>query len=216
MLLAVDWSGDPGVGPKSQPLCIMAVVAYDDPALGVALTKLRAHKGKPNDFEFHYTDIDDRQLKDDFMAAVAHTFVGRIVVYDKDAMVTRDAWGRDTALLVQLIIQGVLLLPKGTITGAKMTIDGKREVKALERTLRPALSAALRAHDVDDRVSKIRHAPSVGHDGLQLADMIGGAVREAIKRGAKETVFLRRAHTVVRVIRTEPEMEKPLSIISRP
>jgi len=216
VLLAVDWSGDPGVDPKSPSLCIMSVVAYDEHALGAALAKLREQNGKSKDFEFHYTDIDDRELKDDFMAAVAHTFMGSIVVYNKDAMATRDAWGRDTSLLVQLIIQCVLLLPEGTIKDAKMTIDGKREVKVLERALRPSLSAALRARYIEGRLSKIRHAQSLGHDGLQLADMVGGAVREAIKRGAKETLFLRSAHTVVRVMRTEPEMEKPLSIISRP
>jgi len=104
VLLAVDWSGDPGVDPKSPSLCIMSVVAYDENALGAALAKLREQNGKRKDFEFHYTDIDDRELKDDFMAAVAHTFMGSIVVYNKDAMATRDAWGRDTSLLVQLIV----------------------------------------------------------------------------------------------------------------
>ena len=216
MLLAVDWSGDPGVDPKSRPLCIMSVVAYDENALDVALAKLREQKGKPKDYEFHYTDIDDRQFKDDFMASVAHVFIGRVVVYDKDAMVTRDAWGRDTSLLVQLIIQSLLLMPEGTIKDAKMTLDGKREVKVLERTLRPALSASLKARCIEDRVSKIRHAQSLGHGGLQLADMVGGAVGDAIKRGSKETLFLRNARAVVRVTKITPEMEKPLSIISRP
>jgi len=207
--LAVDWSGDPGVDPKSQPLCIMSVVAYEEDVLGSALARLREAKSLGQHYEFHYKDINDRSVKDNFMAAVTDIFIGAIVIFDKDAMETRDAWGRDTNLLVQLIIQCILLLPPGTIKGVPMTIDGKREVKVLERALRPALSKKLLEEEITDRLSKIGHAKSKDHNGIQLADMTAGAVREAISNRKKELFFLRTAHTGVRILQPKPPMERP-------
>jgi hypothetical protein len=71
MLLAVDWSGDPGMKPRSLPRCIMTIVVCgNEDALRDALAKLRARSLR-KDFEFHYTKIDDEALRSQFMEAIA-------------------------------------------------------------------------------------------------------------------------------------------------
>ena len=210
MLLAVDWSGDQGVKPGSLPRCVMAVVACKDAvALEVALAEVREKRGLKRDFEFHYTDIDDPILRGEFMQAVAGKFRAAVAVYDKEQMRHRWAWGRDTDLLVQLIIHCILALPPDVIQDGKMVIDGDREVKALKRALRPALSKTLKERGVSERLNKIAPGNSKVYGVIQVADMVCGAINEAAKRQIKVGGFLDAARDSVTVLRITPNMEKP-------
>jgi len=212
MLIAVDWAGDPGMklGRGSLPRCIMAViVCVDEEALRNALAELRHARSLRKDFEFHYTKLDDQKLKEQFMQAIASKVIATVAVYEKERMTPSWAWGRDTDLLVQLIIHCVLSLPHEVIKDAKMIIDGEREAKVLRDVLRPALSKALEERNIAERLHKIVPGSSASYDAIQVADMIGGAVNAEVKHEAKETHFLGAASKCVTVLRITPEMAKP-------
>lgn len=198
------------LGRGSLPRCIMAViVCLDEEALQSALAELHRACGLRKDFEFHYTKLDDQELKEQFMQAIASKFIATVAVYEKERMAPSWAWGRDTDLLVQLIIHCVLSLPHEVIKDAKMIIDGEREAKALRDAMRPALSKALEKRGIAERLHKIVPGRSASHDAIQVADMIGGAVNAAVKHEAKETRFLAAASECVTVLRITPEMAKP-------
>jgi len=210
MLLAVDWSGDPGMKPRSLPRCIMTIVVCgNEDALSDALAKLRCARSLRKDFEFHYTKIDDEALRSQFMEAIAGKFSAVVAVYDKEQMKPKWAWGRDTDLLVQLIVHCVLSLPPQVIHDARMIIDGDREVRALRKVLRPTLSKAYQDRGIPERVGKIVPGRSEAYDSIQVADMVGGAVSEAVRRQMKEGRFLKAAGHNVTVLRITPDMEKP-------
>lgn len=209
-LIGIDWSGDPGMKPGSLPRCVMAVVACTDvDALDGALAELRQARSLKKTFEFHYTEIDDAELRSQFMAAVAGKVMATVAVYEKERMVPRWAWGRDTDLLVQLIIHCVMALPPAAIDGAKVVIDGDREAKALRKVLRPALSKSLEQHGITERSAKMVPGRSEDYNIVQVADMIAGATSDIVKRRAKETEFLGVALDDVTVLRITPLMEKP-------
>lgn len=217
MFIGVDWAGDPGMkfsaagSGGSRPRCVMAVAAcHDEPGLQLALATLRQERSLRKDFEFHYSEIDDSShLREEFMAAVAGLFTATVAIYDKTQMQPSWAWGRDTDLLMQLIVHCVLGLAPTTLARSKMILDGEREAKTLGRKLRPIISKALAERDISERLSKIVPGNSRDYDVLQLADMIGGAVHDAARRASKDTHFLGDARGNVTILRITPEMEKP-------
>lgn len=197
--------------PGSLPRCVMAVVACaDEVALAAALARLRRDRGLAGDFEFHYVRATD-SLREAFMDVLADQAVhATVAIYEKDRLRPRWAWGRDTGLLLQLVVHCALAFPAGTLGGARMLIDGDREARALIKILRPALSHALAERGGTERLTRMTHGDSTRHDILQVADMFSGALAAASKRRVQHTTFLGRARGRVTVLPIAPEMEKPI------
>ena len=145
-----------------------------------------------------------------FMERIAQTsFTSIVVVYDKNAMTPPWAWGKDDDLLCQLLLRGLLQLPREAIENGKMIIDGDAEAKKLARMVRPMLSKELQARGLNYRLNKIVRGDSKTHACIQLADMIGGAVVYSIERGVRETDVLRKVRGKVLIDAITSEMEKP-------
>ncbi len=121
--IAVDWPGDPGFKSGALSYCAMSVVVSEtteeiDTALQDVRTRRHMHKG----FEFKFARTNEPG-KIAFMEAIAQTsFTGIVVIYNKNAMDPPWAWGKNDALLAQLLMRALLQLPRAAIENAKMII----------------------------------------------------------------------------------------------
>ncbi len=214
MHIAVDWPGDPGFKRSkkggSLPYCAMAIVVSDTAEeIDTALQELCSARGLGQSFEFKHAKTHPTR-KEWFMDRMAQTsFTSIVVIYDKDAMKPPWAWGKNDDLLAQLLIRGLLQLPRAAIENAKMTIDGDAEAKKLGNMVRTMLTHDAKARGIDYRIAKIVNGDSKAHGALQLADMIGGAAVDAWEQGVRETPLLRKVRGKVIIDIITPDMEKP-------
>ncbi len=212
--IAVDWAGDPGfkktVKGGSLPYCAMAIVVSETAdEIEAALRDVRLTRRLRKDYEFKYTKAYPA-VKDAFMEAVAKTsFTAIVVIYHKDAMDPPWAWGKNDDLLAQLLMRGLLHLPRTAIENAKMMIDGDAEAKKLRTMVRPMLSHDAEARGLDYRIAGISTGDSRQHAPLQLADMVGGAAVETWERGMRLTPGLRKVRHRVTIDVITPDMKKP-------
>jgi len=213
--IAVDWAGDPGFKPGCLPYCAMSVVVSEtaqeiEDALMDVRRKRRLpkdKKGKEYEFKFAKTNVPAKQ---DFMQRVAHTsFTGIVVIYDKEVMTPKWAWGKKDDLLVQLLAQCVLPLSASIITGSKMMIDGEAEAEKVGRLVRPKLARAWLSCGHSARLRTIVDGDSKDHGPLQLADMIGGAAVEAWQQGVVYTPLMRPVRAKVAIQIVTPGMPIP-------
>jgi len=208
--IAVDWAGDPGFKSGALSYCAMAVVVSETTEeIDAALQDVRTRRHMRKGFEFKFARINEPG-KIAFMERIAQTsFMGVVVIYDKNAMDPPWAWGKNDALLAQLLMHGLLQLPRAAIENAKMIIDGDAEAKKLGGMVRPLLSRDAAARGIDYRIAKIVSGDSKAHATLQLADMIGGAAVDAWERGVRDTPLLRQVRGKVTIDVITPDMKKP-------
>jgi hypothetical protein len=215
--IAVDWPGDPGFKPGTLSYCAMSVVVSQTAQeIEDALTDVRRKRSLPKDkkgkdFEFKFAKTN-LPAKVDFMQRVALTsFRAVVLIYDKDAMSPKWAWGKKDDLLVQLLAGCVLQLTQPEIAGSKMMIDGEAEAKKVGRLVRPKLSEAWTRAGLSARLrSPIVNGDSKDYDPLQLADMIGGAVVEAWQQGVPYTLLMRPVRGKVMWSVVAPGQPKPV------
>ena len=74
-------------------------------------------------------------------------------------------------------------LPAEAAENALVVIDAHTTTTKLTRRIRVAISRALRAREIEPGIKKVRGRPAHREDGLQLADMLAGAVVESKARG---------------------------------
>lgn len=215
MHIAVDWPGDPGFKKAekkggSLPYCAMSIVAMETiEEIEAAARDVRVARKLAKDYEFKYAKTYPA-VKDAFMDRMARTsFTGIVVIYDKEAMDPPWAWGKNDDLLAQLLVRGLLQLPRTASEDAKVMIDGDAEAKKLARLVRPILSQDAKERGLNYRIAGITSGDSRRHASLQLADMIGGAAVETWERGMDPTPGLRKVGEKVTVDVITADMQKP-------
>jgi hypothetical protein len=77
-------------------------------------------------------------------------------------------------------------LPAEAVENALVVIDAHTTTTELTRSIRVAISGALRARQIQPGIKKVRGRPAHREDGLQLADMVAGAVVESKVRGGAD------------------------------
>jgi hypothetical protein len=158
------------------------------------LAAIRQALHLPTTFEFKYHSAKARQ-KEVFFAGVRTLHLGvRAVVLRKEGLEAPLAGLTGDALTVELIAG---LAARAAVLGAThdvLIIDGAGP--ALRRALRIRLSAESRRLGLKPPFHKIVGADSDGEDGLQLADMVAGAIRQHAV-GAKSDWFASFANKVV-------------------
>ncbi len=185
------------------------VVSETTEEIEASLRDVRLARRLSKDREFKYTKTYPA-VKDALMEAIARTsFTAVVVIYDKDIMDPPWAWGKNDDLLAQLLMRGLLQLPRTAIENAKMMIDGDAEAKNVGRIIRPMLSRDAVARGLDYRIAGITTGDSRRHAPLQLADMIGGAAVETWQRGMQWTPGLRKVRHKVTIDVITPDMKKP-------
>lgn len=174
-----------------------------------ALADVRRGRRLRPGFELKYGDtLEAVSLA--FAERIAQTSVAAVVttVYDKAALDPPWAWGKDDDLLAALMPLAILLLPRAEVEDARVFIDGDAEAKKLARMIRPLLSRQMVAWGLDHRIGKITKGEPSTSAGIQVADMIGGAVAEVEERST-DTPLRRRLRRKVTIGAISQDTEKP-------
>ena len=176
----LDESGDPGLDGQasSSSHFALAMVQLPERAPLAELARVRrALHLRPN-FEFKYHKTTSEQKRVFFQAARSLSYHVRAVVIDKyesqGQFVGMSGQDRTSTLIVDLAMRAFEL----DIADDVLVIDGA--TRAFLRTLRVGLSKKCRRLDRVRPFGTIVGGDSRREDGLQLADMVAGAVRQYV------------------------------------
>jgi hypothetical protein len=184
-LIFVDWAGDPGFRFRrgSSRYLIVASVCLDERALRSRLNQLRQERGLVRHYEFHH-NVSARKIKTAFWDAVRSVpFLACVVVVDKPLLVAPFRRMGGTELVAYFVAQAVVGGRRENVEKATVIVDAARDSKALIRAVRVAISRELAGRGVDYFVRRVIGRPSDEEAGLQLADMIAGALLDERMRG---------------------------------
>ncbi len=181
----VDWSGDSGFKfalASSEYLCVCFVSSDDYGQLRDGLVRLREQRGLARHFEFHFAHCPDR-IKEVLFEAL------HLLPWDAAALlVDKRTLARDLTKMPEPSFYGFFVadliarMPVQSLSAQRILIDDLRKESPLVRGIRVAISPVLRAREIK-RVPKLRGEPSHRCDGLQVADMLAGAVVAREKTG---------------------------------
>lgn len=173
----VDESGEPGFHRRSaSPYFVLAMVQTPSWAPIDELAELRRDLHLQPTFEFHYTKISPPQKHTFYQSVLPVLFRVRaaIVLKDRAPHQYRELTGMD--MIIELLVNLTLRSSPIDICNDILVIDGATD--ALRSKLRIRLSQECRKIRRVRPFNKIATASSRVEDGLQLADMIVGAVRD--------------------------------------
>jgi hypothetical protein len=171
----VDWSGDPGFKFRqgSSELFVVAAIMSDEE---VRLNDLRIQLSLPEDFEFHYSKAD-KAIRERFKNHINRELEipGAIILrVDKYQLPMEMRQKRGEQIMADFIALCVSHLPSGLLQNAILFYDGEKEQRSFKNTLRAALSDSMQPGTF---LREIKAVPAGRTDGLQVADMLAGFIR---------------------------------------
>ena len=174
----LDESGDPGsidtAGASSHYVLAMVQMAEHAPIPELAAVRRALYL--PPLFEFKYYTTTPTQKRVFFDALQALPFRVRCVALDKSRLSVDWVRLSGQALTVELIVRLTLRASALDIANDVLIIDGG--TPTLRRAVRIRLSDECRRTDRVRPFGKIVGGRSRREDGLQVADMIAGAIRQ--------------------------------------
>jgi hypothetical protein len=173
----VDESGEPGFHQfRGSPYFILAMVQTPNWAPIEELVTLRRALHLPPLFEFHYAKMPSH-LRDEFFRAISPVeFRVRATSVLKAELPHFYRQLSGSQLTIELLVNLTLRASPLDISNDILIIDGATD--ALRSALRVTLSLKCRKLKRIRPFKKIVTASSSREDGLQLADMVAGAIRE--------------------------------------
>lgn len=185
----LDWSGDTGFkfdAGSSRYLILCMVVIQDYERLQLCLRALRDSMNVKRTFEFHYA-VTPREIADRLFETLAASdelsLQAGVLVVDKFALPHHFRRMRAPDLLAYFVGQTAGLIGD-MLQRTYLRIDGKRADVAAVRRIRVELSR------LGYRLNKLGVVPAHKQDGLQVADMIAGAVLDYIRHGEERLAKL--------------------------
>jgi hypothetical protein len=190
MLVFIDDSGDPGLGVKSSPVFVIALVVFDDTLIAeetsLAIKKLRRELKFPDtvEFKFHKSRLP---IKRRFLETVTkYPFRIRAIVVEK-GRVREKFKGTDKETFFNHIVMTVLRNTNGAVKNAKLHFDSRGERK-IRNELRVYLSREL-DNNAKNIFRDLKFIDSKRDTLVQLADMIAGTIG-AYYKGSNKELFL--------------------------
>jgi len=175
----VDESGDPGLHSfKGVPYFVLAMVQLPNRDPIEEFNKIRRELRVSSNFEFHFYPMTDIQKQIFFGPLSAIQFRVRTAAFLKSQIPSALKGLNGTEVLIQLITELVLRASPLDIEDDVLVLDGVAE--PVRKALRIHLSEACKQASRERPFKKIVSGDSRFDDGLQLADMVAGAVREYI------------------------------------
>ncbi|MBI5823848.1 MAG: DUF3800 domain-containing protein [Chloroflexi bacterium] len=171
----VDWSGDPGFKFRqgSSELLVVATVISDEE---LDMNSLRLKLSLPEDYEFHFSKTD-RRIREQFRNYInTELEIPGVVVLrvDKQLLSSNMRQKRGEQVIADLITHCVVNLPFELLQNSTLYYDGEKEQQSFKNTLRTTLSHAMQAGMF---LRGIKAASASRNDGLQVADMLAGFIR---------------------------------------
>lgn len=181
----VDESGDPGIPMvgTSSPYFILAMVELSDNNPIPEITVLRQRYRLLPDFEFQFYRTR-KKLKDEFFSVIRESnFVVRTTILNKKQIPSflRRKTGDD--VIVELLVRLALRIPETIVVDNTLIIDNA--TTKVRRDIRLRLSQSYRITGRKRHFKKIIAQRSQSSDGLQLADMVAGAVKQYVTDESK-------------------------------
>ena len=181
----VDESGDPGLHSfKGVPYFVLAMVQLPNHDPIEAFGKVRRELRVSPTFEFHFHPMTDSQKRVFFRAITDIQFRARTAVFLKNPIPPTFEGLNGTEVFIRLVTELVLRASPLDIEDDVLVLDGIAE--PIRKALRIHLSGACRQARRKRPFKKIVSGDSRREDGLQLADMVAGAVREHVWRKDSE------------------------------
>ncbi len=182
----LDESGNWGLGQSQGVtrylILAMVQIAHNDPLPELAIHRREFHL--PSDFEIKYYRAKPKQKESFFKEIESINFRVRAAVIDKKSLGPAFARMNHQDFAVELISRLVLRASELDIANDVMMIDAGTD--ALCRALRIKLSHECKKTKRTRPFSKIVGGRSQQHDGLQLADMLAGAIMHYAMRHEEE------------------------------
>lgn len=171
----VDWSGDPGFKFKqgSSELLVIATLMTDEE---LSLNELRSRLSLPENYEFHFAKTN-RHIREHFKNFINNEIEipSVVVLRAKKQQLSKDVREKKgEQIIADMITQCVINLPSELLNNSTLYYDGEKEQLSFKNTLRSTLSDTL-PQDIFLRAVKAVSASR--NDGLQIADMIAGFIR---------------------------------------
>lgn len=177
--LFLDWAGDLGFefgrGSTSHLVMVFAMTT-NYATFRQTMADLRARRGLHKVYEHHYAHIPKAEREAYFTALRAASFQAWALVVDKRQLSEGPKRMNQYDLFGKLVADLARRLPVEALQEAILLVDAHTTTTQLTRTIRVAISNALRGRGTQRRVKKVRGRPAHLEDGLQLADMVAGAV----------------------------------------
>lgn len=176
----IDESGDPGLvlGKKSSAYFVIAMVQLPSPEEIPQFAELRKTFHLPCDFEFHYKKMSLRQKIGFFEATSNFPYRVRAIYLDKVSFSPSGQPLDGTDLIVEMITRLVLRASPLDIADDVLILDAAPP--SIRTKLRIRLTAVCHGLERTRPFKKIISANSSYEDGLQLADMVAGAIRQYV------------------------------------
>lgn len=168
-----------------------------------ALASLRRDRRLPKDYEFHYVKAAKKVRQAFFRTLERLDFTVDVLIVGKEALPREYERKNQYALYREFIGDLAMKMPGETLEDAILLVDAQATTDLLTQTLRVAISQALRSKGVRQGLKKVRGRKSEKEDGLQLADMVAGAIAEGEVKGG--TDYLAKLQGKIRVYEFRPE-----------
>jgi hypothetical protein len=156
-------------------LAIGSTAQHDD--LQEDLIALRSRLGLPKNFEFHWAR-NPKIVRAAFLETISRlSWDGAVLLVDKRDLPPQFTKLREPVFYGAFLGYLLTRVSLNVVEVKRMLIDGEKKDEMLVCTMRMAMSAALRARGIG-RTPLLRAEPARQWDGLQVADMLAGAVVE--------------------------------------
>ena len=184
--LFLDWAGDPGTRfgeGSSERLVFVVVLCSEYSDLRQSLSELRRALNLPQDHEFHYIETP-RKMREVFFQTLAEVpLTAKALVVHKRQLAQTLTRVRGRDILGRFIAELMVKVPPVGVRDAILLVDDDKVASVLTRTIRVSISRAMRAKGIARGLKKVKGRPSHQEDGLQVADMLAGAIAEREKGG---------------------------------
>jgi len=145
----------------------------------LSLNGLRSKLSLPEDYEFHFAKTN-RHIREEFRSFIHNELeIPSVVVLrvDKQQLSMNMRQKRGEQMIAEFITHCIINLPFELLQNSTLYYDGEKEQLSFKNTLRTTLSNALHPNVF---LRTIKAVSASRNDGLQVADMLAGFIRNDV------------------------------------
>lgn len=173
-----DESGDAGLNNKGSAYYVVAMAQFSNREPVIELAALREDLNVSPNFEFHFYKMNSRQKDAFFQAIRPLSFRVRVAALIKSQTPPTYQGLNSVELSIKLLVDLTLRASHLDIANDILVLDDQPE--SFIQSLRIHFTQAYKNAKRDRPFKKIVSSKSKNDDGLQMADMIAGAVRQFV------------------------------------
>lgn len=185
----LDWAGDAGLkqtAGSSAKLVVAVAVAIDGDVIGQLSKALRSRLGLPERYEFHFARTP-QDIRSKYFEAIVHwPFEAAAIVADKERLAKQPQVRSGSRLLAEMAAELAARFPPERLEGVQLIVDAPDDRHPDVMKIGLAVRQTLRAAGLKKGIV-LKGRPAHIESGLQLADMLAGAVMQ-LETGGEDYV----------------------------